>query len=448
MMKQRPAFQYQAMALLLAGIACSPILQAATWVKLNENAQSKLLLDKQSIVTQAALKKVWVKVEYKTPQKNPDSVDKLYNLSKALWHFNCENQTFATTQVFQYLNQELVYSASVEMKGAEFIEPMPESDLQIAMHYVCKSNQPAPAVKPPASNANPAKTNVSSAKADTTKNSEAAKPAEDANNKPIDVAAKAEPSAEAVNPEPTQPANSGKNRPAQTTKKPDKTTANEGWGYIGKIGPNQWSNLNAEFTTCSTGVNQSPVAFDNTIHAALKPIRVIDKFPAKEILNTPSGLRIMFREGNMMVLDKTAFQLKHIDLHTPSEHQLNGQTHPMEMQLWHEDNKKNIAIMSILFKAGEPNSKLAELISHLPKKAGEPSKLKNRVTPKAFMPSNPQYYRYNGSLTTPPCTEGIRWIVMKTTMQASDEQVKAINNAIGVANNRPIQPLHGRSVLE
>lgn len=150
----------------------------------------------------------------------------------------------------------------------------------------------------------------------------------------------------------------------------------------------------------------------------------------------------------MMVLDKTAFQLKHLDFHTPSEHQLNGQSYPLEIQLWHEDSKKNIAIMSILFKTGEPNAELTELLAQLPQKASEPIKLKTRFTPNELMPTNPQYYRYSGSLTTPPCSEGVRWIVMKSPLQTSAEQVQAITSAIGGANNRPMQPLHGRSVLE
>ncbi len=104
--------------------------------------------------------------------------------------------------------------------------------------------------------------------------------------------------------------------------------------------------------------------------------------------------------------------------------------------------------MSVLFKAGEPNAELTELLAQLPQKAGESIKLKTRYTPNELMPTNPQYYRYSGSLTTPPCSEGIRWIVMKSPLQVSAEQVQAITTAIGGHNSRPIQPLHGRSVLE
>lgn len=433
------------LAIFMACLIFSPASQAATWTKLNDNAHSRLLLDKQSIVTQANLKKAWVKVEYKTPQKNPDSVDKVYNLSKALWHFDCAQQTTATTQVFQYLNQELVYSASVEMKGAEFIEPMPESDLELAMRYVCKSHQATPTNKPATQAVEPAKASAQPATLDATPVKSAP---ETALEKPAKLAQPS--SANDTPPAPEKAEPTAAEAPASQTavSKPSKPTNGKNWGYQGKIGPDNWSKLSAQYANCGTGLNQSPVTFDSTIHAALKPIRMIHKFAAKEIQSTPNGLRVLFKEGNMMVLDKTAFQLKHLDFHTPSEHQLNGQSYPLEIQLWHEDSKKNIAIMSILFKTGEPNAELTELLAQLPQKASEPIKLKTRFTPNELMPTNPQYYRYSGSLTTPPCSEGVRWIVMKSPLQTSAEQVQAITTAIGGANNRPMQPLHGRSVLE
>ena len=425
------------LALLVAGLSCSIASEAATWVKLNDGAHSKLLLDKQSIVTQAPLKKVWVKVEYKSPQKNPDSVDKVYNLSKALWHFDCAEQTSATTQVFQYLNQELVYSANVEMKGAEFIEPLPDSDLEAAMHYVCKSSSAGTTPKATPTTAAPVKaTDNPTAAAPTPAKQEVV---QESTAKPTPVSTSNKPEAapaKAVSP------------PPATMNKSIKTSSANDWSYAGKTGPDQWGKLNKQYATCASGVNQSPVIFESTIHAALKPIRVIHKFAAKEILSIPNGLRVHFKEGNMMVLDKNAFQLKHMDIHSPSEHLLNGQSYPLEIQLFHEDSKKNLAVMSILFKTGEPNAELTELLAQVPQKAGEIIKLKTRFTPNELMPTNPQYYRYSGSLTTPPCQEGVRWVIMKSPLQASADQIKSISTAIGSPNNRPTQPLHGRSVLE
>lgn len=417
--------------------------EAATWVKLKDNAYSRLMLDRQSVLTHESYKKAWVKVEYKTPQKNPDSVDKEYTLSKALWYFDCAAQKTATTQVFQYLHQELVYSAAVDLKNAEFIEPQPDSDVEIAMRYVCKSSgnhaasnvAPQPPVSVPG--LDPKKETMTNL-APTAAGSPAATPAKaepKADNEPL----KNAPSKKAEKPTVTEKTEASKTGPAK---------ASAEWSYEGKTGPDQWGKLDTQFSTCDSGLNQSPAPLDSTIHAALKPIRSIQKFTAKDIQRLPHGIRVNFKEGNMMVLDKSAFQLKYMDVHTPSEHQINGQPYPLELQLFHVDNKKNVAMLSILFKAGDPSDAIEKLLAQLPKTVGETASLKARLIPSDWMPTNPQYYRYSGSLTTPPCTEGVRWIVMKSPRQASSEQLKAIADAIGKPNHRPVQALNGRTVLE
>lgn len=422
-------------------LVCTLNCEAASWIKLKDNAYSRLMLDKQSVITQDAYKKAWVKVEYKTPQKNPDSVDKEYTLSKALWYFDCKVQTTATTQVFQYIHQELVYSAAVDLKSAEFIEPQPDSDVEIAMRFVCKSSGNQATVSTASHVAPPSTAPKQDAKSEAIAN--VAPPAAGNTAKPA--------------PE-TKPVPDAEAAPAKKAEKSvvsEKTSASKvapakagDWSYAGKTGPEQWGKLDAQFNTCSSGLNQSPAPLDSTIHAALKPIRTIHKFAAKDIQRLPHGLRVYFKEGNMMVLDKSAFQLKYIDIHTPSEHHINGQQYPLELQFFHEDNKKNMAVMSVLFKSGDASEAMEKLLTQLPKAAGETVPLKARLVPSDWMPTNPQYYRYGGSLTTPPCTEGVRWIVMKSPRQASAEQIKALTDAIGTPNQRPQQALNGRTVLE
>lgn len=423
-------------------LVCAFNCEAASWIKLKDNAYSRLMLDKQSVITQDAYKKAWVKVEYKTPQKNPDSVDKEYTLSKALWYFDCKVQTAATTQVFQYMHQELVYSAAVELKSAEFTEPQPDSDVEIAMRFVCKSSGNQTASNIPSHAAAPLPTQKHDTQSDAITNiappaaGTTAKVASEPKPMPD---AEAAPAKKAEKPATSEKTSASKVAPAKATLD---------WSYAGKTGPEQWGKLDAQFNTCSSGLNQSPAPLDSTIHAALKPIRTIHKFAAKDIQRLPHGLRVYFKEGNMMVLDKSAFQLKYMDIHTPSEHQINGQQYPLELQLYHEDNKKNIAVMSVLFKTGDASEAMEKLLTQLPKAAGETVPLKARLVPSDWMPTNPQYYRYGGSLTTPPCTEGVRWIVMKSPRQASTEQIKALTDAIGTPNQRPQQALNGRTVLE
>ncbi|MGB7816748.1 MAG: carbonic anhydrase family protein [Methylotenera sp.] len=390
---------------------------AAIWAKLNENNNSKLMLDKQSVLQQDAFKKAWVKIEYKTPQKNLETLGTEYNLSKLLWFFDCTSQKSATSQVFQYLDDELVYSAGVESKNAEFIEPVPESDVEIAMHHVCRTGKSAAAyleVKP-------------------TTNTPAAKPEESAKkveNKPLPAVEK-----------PTEPA-------AKTEAKPKTSASKAHWTYEGKEGPENWGKLNPEFATCDIGRNQSPINIENTMSASLKPLRGIQKFPAKDIVNNGHTVQVNFKEGNMLVLDSAAYQMKQVHFHAPSENTINGKSFPLEAHFVHADSKGNLTVIGVMFKEGKANLGLAKLWPQMPSIEGEPVVLKNRVTPSELIPENRNYYRFSGSLTTPPCSEGVRWILMKTPMTASKEQIEAFERVVKHRNNRPVQALNGRVVVE
>lgn len=413
--------------------------QAAAWVKLGENPHARLFIDKQSIIEQKPHKKAWVKIEYKTPQKNLESVEeKTYTLAKALWFFDCVKQQSATTQVFQYHQQTLIYSAGAEVKDADFIEPVPESEMDMAMRYVCKDTAP------PASTSHPAPTKSATTPAAQTP-AEPLKATPAAASQPAQAPEQAPEKAEPVAAVPAEPASS---KPA--TKKPNavkgKSSAN--WSYGGKTGPAHWADLSADYATCAAGLNQSPINITSTIHAALKPIRTLQKFPAKELINTGQTLQLNFKSGNMMVLDKTPFQLSHVHFHSPSENRIDGKAFPLEAHFVHSDNQGNLAVIAVLFKEGEANPALNQLWAQLPEEIGKPVLLKTRITPNNLMPIKQQYYRYSGSLEMPPCTEGVRWILMKTPVEATKDQLKMYETAMQVPNNRPTQALNGRMVVE
>jgi carbonic anhydrase len=413
--------------------------EAATWIKLNENQNSKLLIDKQSVIEQQDYKKTWAEVEYQTPQKNPDSVDKVYNATKALWFFDCKTQKSATTQIFQYLDQELVYSASVDVKNAEFIEPLPDSNVEIAMRYVCSKFKPAPvtAVKTAPEKA---VEKPSSAETAPTKNEPVKQPPPlSANEEKVDKAAEVE-----------DPETTASTTEENIKEKTNKTASSHQtkWTYTGKRGPKYWAKLNSEFAMCEIGLNQSPIDIRTTIHAALKPIRTIHKFPAKDIVNNGHTIQVDYQEGNIIVLDKTLFKLKQVHFHAPSENTINGKSFPLEAHFVHVDNNGNLAVIAVMFKEGEANPTLGQLLEQASTKIDQLIKIKGRYTPNTLMPTKQQYYRFSGSLTTPPCSEGVRWVVMKTPMTASREQIERFEGMIHHHNNRPLQALNGRVVLE
>ena len=390
---------------------------AAAWVKLNDQNTEKLMLDKQSVLQKDTLKRAWVKIEYKTPQNNPETIDKTYNSAKLLWFFDCPAQKVATAQVFQYLDNEMVYSAAIDAKSAEFIDPVPESHVDIAMRYVCKPEKPVVVAKP--TKTEPEKTKSAPAKPE-----------------PAPEAATAERAPEPAAKVAAKPAVKGEDK--------HKTH----WTYQGKTGPDNWGKLSPEFATCASGRNQSPVNIDATTHASLKPLKSIQKFAAKDIANNGHSVQVNFKEGNMLVLDSGAYQMKQVHFHSPSENTIHGKIFPLEAHFVHADSKGNLTVLAVMYTEGKANLGLAKLWGQMSKEISEPVALKNRVTASELIPENRSYYRYSGSLTTPPCTEGVRWLVMKNPMTASKEQIKALNNVIQHDNNRPLQALNGRIIVE
>ena len=407
---------------------------AATWAKINENSTSRLMIDKQSILEKDKLKRAWVKIEYKTIQKNFESPETQYNLSKLLWYFDCNTQNAAASQVFQYLNTELVHSAAItNIKEARFIEPVPETDFDRAMRYVCSANKKA-ATKPDITLA--AATNTPPADSKTETNP-AVKPA-DAANTDTNKSAEDKPANTEAKP-------GEKNQEKPTSKKPDASKKPSTWTYEGKEGPDHWGKLASEFSLCSTGSSQSPIDISESIDANLKPLKLLQKFPAKEIVQNNHVVQLNFKEGNIVAIDNMTFKLKQASFHTPSEHTIKGKSLPIEAQFLHTDSKGNTTIVAVLFKEGKANSGLAKIIKQLPKEGDKPAILKTRLLASEMMPNNQDYYRFSGSLTTPPCSEGVRWILIKTPMTASAEQIEALSTQ---NNNRPTQALNARIIVD
>jgi carbonic anhydrase len=120
----------------------------------------------------------------------------------------------------------------------------------------------------------------------------------------------------------------------------------------------------------------------------------------------------------------------------------------MEGHLVHADAKGNLAVLGVLFKEGTENKAIAQVWKHMPKGKGGKARVEGEmVTADGLLPRNRDYYRYNGSLTTPPCTEGVRWLVFKHAAEVSKKQIAAFRHVMHHDNNRPVQPVNARPVL-
>lgn len=219
------------------------------------------------------------------------------------------------------------------------------------------------------------------------------------------------------------------------------------WTYSGDRGPENWAKLSPEFGACN-GKNQSPINLTGLIEAELKPIKISYQAGGNEILNNGHTVQVNYTAGSSMVVDGIQFDLKQFHFHAPSENHIKGKSYPMEAHLVHADKDGNLAVVALMFKEGAENKALAKIWPSIPKNEGEKNALASNFSVAQILPSNKDYYRFNGSLTTPPCTEGVRWLVMKTPVAASKKQVEAFSHVMHHPNNRPVQAVNARPVLQ
>lgn len=226
----------------------------------------------------------------------------------------------------------------------------------------------------------------------------------------------------------------------------------EEWSYQGDTGPAHWGTLSDDAQVCASGKNQSPVNIETAkaMNANLQPIKFnYGMLMPHEIVNTGKIIRIDLGMGSEVVADDQAFELKFFDFHVPSETTVNGKSFPMEALFHHETKDGEVAIVSMMFVPGEADHTINKLWEQLPMEAGKSERLSAKaLRPIEMTQKLDSYYRYNGSLTTPPCTEGVRWFVLKQPMKVSNAQLAKIKKALKTPNNRPVQALNARMIFE
>ena len=235
------------------------------------------------------------------------------------------------------------------------------------------------------------------------------------------------------------------------------------WGYSEDNGPEHWGN---DFAMCGMGRNQSPINITPRHHTldisgiiteqqtiASRPIGFLkvnfkyQKVPLR-IINNGHAVQVNYESGSQMIVHGRTPGLKQFHFHSPSEHQIDGKSFPMEIHLVHADKNGNLTVVSVLFQEGKPNPFLGKLWKHLPQQVGkEVVVAEEEINVADMLPSDSTYYYYNGSLTTPPCSEGVKWLVLKESLEASKEQLDMFRATMGFANNRPVQPVNARVVL-
>jgi carbonic anhydrase len=220
------------------------------------------------------------------------------------------------------------------------------------------------------------------------------------------------------------------------------------WGYSGAQGPAHWGKLDPAFYTCATGKNQSPVDISGVVDAELPDIKINYKPGGVEVVNNGHSIQVNYAPGSTMSVSGQSFELKQFHFHSPSENTIEGKSFAMEAHYVHADKDGNLAVISLMFDEGKENAELAKAWDYMPAKAGEKKALTTKVSPGSLLPKDRDYYRFNGSLTTPPCTEGVLWLVMEDVSTASKAQIEQFTRTMKHDNNRPVQPLNARIVVK
>jgi len=219
------------------------------------------------------------------------------------------------------------------------------------------------------------------------------------------------------------------------------------WGYGGPTGPQHWGELSPEFALCSQGVNQSPIDLANLIEADLPALQIRYQPVGAEIVHNGHTIQINLEQGNQIEVDGRQFALLQFHAHTPSENLIDGQSFPLEIHFVHADDSGQLAVIGVMFQEGTANPALSEAWADLPQEFQSRS-LPAPFAAETLFPEARDYYRFNGSLTTPPCSEGVLWMVLKQPVEASRQQIDAFLQAIGHTNNRPVQSTFARPVLQ
>lgn len=244
-----------------------------------------------------------------------------------------------------------------------------------------------------------------------------------------------------VSPEPTQPETASA-RPVH-------------WSYEASEGPATWGTLSPAYALCGNGTSQSPINIDHKEVAGEAPftfdygtssLQIAFNQHVDNIVDNGHTIQINVDEGSTFTVSGKVYQLKQFHFHTPSEHTIDGEHFPLEVHFVHQSEDESLAVVGVLFQEGSENPNFSSIIANLPTTKGESKHLDDETLHlHLHVPRDQGAYSYSGSLTTPPCSQDVQWLVLRAHPTLSTEQIEAISSVIG-PNNRPVQALNNRQI--
>jgi carbonic anhydrase len=218
------------------------------------------------------------------------------------------------------------------------------------------------------------------------------------------------------------------------------------WSYSGAHGPDHWGAEDPAFAVCSTGTRQSPIDIGAATTAALPAIEFSYKSFPLTVTDTHHTFQVNVPEGSgAITVGGERFELVQFHFHHPSEERIHGKRYAMVAHLVHKNAKGELAVVAVLIHEGAANPFLEPIFDNFPAEGTESKVAGTNTDLMQLLPSKRGYYTFEGSLTTPPCSEHVHWFVLKAPVDASSAQVAQFAKRYP-HNARPTQPLNARNV--
>jgi carbonic anhydrase len=219
------------------------------------------------------------------------------------------------------------------------------------------------------------------------------------------------------------------------------------WSYGGMSGPQAWGRLKPEYSACAAGQRQSPIDIRDGIALDLDPVKFDYKPGGFAIVDTGHTIQVNVAPGNAIDVGGRRYALQQFHFHRPSEERINGRQFEMDVHLVHQDAEGRMAVVAVLLERGAAQPLLQTLWKHLPLEKQEEVTVPVAIDLNQLLPADRRYYTYMGSLTTPPCSEGVLWLVMQQPLAVSARQIDIFSRLYPM-NARPMQRAAGRTIKQ
>jgi len=219
------------------------------------------------------------------------------------------------------------------------------------------------------------------------------------------------------------------------------------WSYDGESGPQAWARLKPEFAKCASGTRQSPIDIRDGIRVDLEPVQFDYRPSAFSVLDNGHTVQVNVAPGSSIEVMGRRFELAQFHFHRPSEERIDGKQFDMVVHLVHKDVAGRLAVVAVLLERGSAHPLVQSVWNNLPLERGDEVSARGPLDLSQLLPKDPRYFTYMGSLTTPPCSEGVLWMVMQQPVSVSSEQIDVFARLYPM-NARPLQQTSGRLIKQ